>query len=60
MNKNQVKGAVKDVGGKIQQGIGKVTGSAEQQARGIQKQVEGKLQRQVGNLQEAGKDASKQ
>lgn len=60
MNKNQVKGTVKDVGGKIQQEVGKVTGSAEQQARGIRKQVEGKLQRQVGNLQEANKDVNKQ
>jgi uncharacterized protein YjbJ (UPF0337 family) len=56
MNKDQVKGTAKDIGGKIQEEAGKLVGSSEQQAKGLNKQVEGKLQKGVGDLKEAIKD----
>ncbi|CDG84733.1 CsbD family protein [Janthinobacterium agaricidamnosum] len=59
MNQDQVKGAVKDIGGKIQEEAGKLVGSKEQQAKGLLNQAEGKAQQQVGNLKEAVKDATK-
>jgi len=59
MNKDQIKGAAKDAAGKIQQEVGKVTGSTEQQAKGLEKQVEGKVQKGVGNVKEAIDDASR-
>jgi uncharacterized protein YjbJ (UPF0337 family) len=59
MNKDQIKGAAKDIGGKIQEEAGKLVGSKEQQAKGLANQVKGKAQRQIGNLEEAVKDASK-
>lgn len=59
MNKNEAKGAAKDITGKVQEEVGKVTGSSEQQAKGLGKQVEGKTQQKVGNLQQAVKDANK-
>ena len=59
MNKDQVKGAVKDLGGKIQEEAGKLTGSEKQQVKGLEKQVEGKVQQRLGNLKEAVKDAGK-
>ena len=59
MNKDQVKGAVKDIGGKIQEEAGKLTGSEKQQVKGLEKQVEGKVQQRLGNLKEAVKDAGK-
>lgn len=59
MNKDQVKGAAKDIGGKIQEEAGKLVGNKEQQAKGVKNQVEGKLQQHVGNLKEAVKDATK-
>lgn len=59
MNTNQVKGAVKDAAGKLQQSAGEVVGSTKQQAKGIQKQVEGKTQEAVGDLQAAVKKTSK-
>ena len=59
MNKDQIKGAAKDIGGKIQEEAGKLVGSKEQQAKGLANQVKGKAQQQVGNLEEAVKDASK-
>jgi uncharacterized protein YjbJ (UPF0337 family) len=59
MNKDQVKGAVKDISGKIQEEGGKLIGSKEQQAKGLEKQLEGKVQQSVGNLKETIKNVSK-
>jgi uncharacterized protein YjbJ (UPF0337 family) len=53
MNRNQVKGAAKDVAGKIQRKVGELTGNKTQQAKGAAKQVEGKVQRGAGNVEEA-------
>jgi uncharacterized protein YjbJ (UPF0337 family) len=53
INKDQVKGAAKDIGGKIQEEVGKLIGSKEQEAKGLKHQVEGKLQRKVGEVKEA-------
>ena len=59
MNKDQVKGAAKDIAGKVQRKVGKVTGSASQQIKGGAKQVEGKLQRGAGDAQQAAENANK-
>jgi len=56
MNKDQVKGKLKDIGGKIQEEAGKVVGSSEQQAKGLNKQVEGKVQEKYGDAKEIVKD----
>src|SRR5882724_2012138 len=53
MNRNQMKGAVKDVAGKVQRKVGELTGNKTQQAKGAAKQVEGKMQRGAGNVEEA-------
>ena len=52
MNEDQVKGKAKDIGGKIQEEVGKMTGSSEQQAKGLGKQVEGKVQEKAGDLKD--------
>jgi uncharacterized protein YjbJ (UPF0337 family) len=59
MNKDQVKGAIKDAAGKVQQKAGELIDSPEQQAKGIAKQVEGTAQKKVGDVKEAIKDAKK-
>ena len=59
MNRNQVKGAAKDVAGKVQEGAGKLTGSTKQQAKGLAKQAEGKVQKGVGDATETVKDATR-
>ncbi len=59
MNKDQVKGAAKDLGGKIQEEAGKLIGNEKQQAKGIKSQIEGKTQEHIGDLKEAIKDARK-
>jgi uncharacterized protein YjbJ (UPF0337 family) len=56
MNKDQVKGAAKDIGGKIQEEAGKLVGSKEQEAKGLKHQAEGKMQKGVGDLKEAVAD----
>ncbi|MES2323392.1 MAG: CsbD family protein [Pseudomonadota bacterium] len=56
MNKDQVKGKAKKVGGKIQQEFGEAIGSNEQQVKGLNKQIEGKVQEKVGDAKEIVKD----
>ena len=52
MNKNQIKGKAKDIGGKIQEEVGDLVDSNKQQAEGLAKQVEGKTQKKLGDVQE--------
>jgi uncharacterized protein YjbJ (UPF0337 family) len=58
MNKDQVKGAAKDIAGKVQQEVGELTGDKEQQAKGLAKQAEGKIQKGAGDAKEAIKCSS--
>lgn len=55
MNKDQVKGAVKDAAGKVQQKTGELVGNTEQQVKGLAKQAEGKTQKGFGDAKEAVK-----
>jgi uncharacterized protein YjbJ (UPF0337 family) len=59
MNTDQIKGAVKDAAGKVQQEVGKATGSTSQQAKGLEKQAEGKVQKGVGNVEQSVDDATR-
>jgi uncharacterized protein YjbJ (UPF0337 family) len=59
MNKDQVKGAVKDVAGKVQEESGKLVGSTEQQVKGLSKQIAGKVQKGVGDAKQSVKDFNK-
>lgn len=56
MNTDQIKGAVKDAAGQVQQKTGELTGNESQQAKGLTKQVEGKVQKNVGDAKEVLKD----
>jgi uncharacterized protein YjbJ (UPF0337 family) len=56
VNKDQVKGAAKDIAGKIQEEAGKLVGSKEQEVKGLKHQAEGKVQKGVGDLKEAVSD----
>jgi uncharacterized protein YjbJ (UPF0337 family) len=59
MNRNQVKGAAKDVAGKVQRKVGELTGNENQQDKGTAKQVEGKVQKGVGNVEQALDEAER-
>ena len=49
MNRDQVKGRMKEAEGKVQQTAGKAAGSVEHQVKGLAKQVAGKVQKTVGD-----------
>lgn len=53
MNKDQMKGTVKDVVGKAQEKVGEQTGDRDHQAEGAAKQTEGKGQKIVGDVKDA-------
>ena len=59
MNKDQVKGVVKNVAGKVQEEAGKLVGSKEQQIKGLDKQISGKAQKSYGDAKEVIKKAVK-
>jgi len=52
MNEDQIKGKAKDIGGKIQEEVGKAVGSSEQQAKGLANQAEGKVQEKYGDVKD--------
>jgi len=56
MNKDQVKGTVKNLAGHVQEEAGKLVGSAHQQVKGVIKQSEGKTQKNLGDAKEVVKD----
>jgi uncharacterized protein YjbJ (UPF0337 family) len=56
MNKDQIKGGMKDAAGKVQKEAGKLMGSNEHQTKGMGKQAEGKVQKGVGNVKDAVRD----
>ena len=59
MNKDQIKGAAKVAEGKIQQGVGKLTGNEKQQAKGLLNQAAGKTQKNYGDAKQVAKDLVK-
>ena len=59
MNKDQVKGVIKDAAGKVQETAGQAVGSSDQKAKGLLKQGEGKVQKTYGDAKETLKDATK-
>jgi uncharacterized protein YjbJ (UPF0337 family) len=57
MNKDQAKGHMKDLAGKLRQKMGSLTGNRSEQAKGLANQAEGKVQKGVGDLKNiANKD----
>lgn len=49
MNRDQVKGRMKEAGGTIQEKAGKATGNRSQQAKGLLNRGVGKLQKSAGD-----------
>nr|WP_315214116.1 CsbD family protein [uncultured Duganella sp.] len=59
MNKDQIEGKLKNIGGKIQEEVGDLIDSPEQEAKGLRNQAEGKVQEKVGDVKEAVKIVTK-
>ena len=47
---DQFKGAAKEAGGNVNEGLGKLTGNEKLQAEGKADQVEGAVQKKVGDV----------
>jgi uncharacterized protein YjbJ (UPF0337 family) len=52
MNEDQIKGKAKEIGGKIQEKVGEVVGSRQQQREGLSNQAEGKVQEKAGDVKD--------
>lgn len=50
---DRIEGAAKNIGGKIKEGVGKMTGDTKLQAEGKADQVEGKVQNAVGGAKDS-------
>lgn len=59
MNKDQIKGRIKEAAGETQEQFGKLVGSESQEAKGHAREFEGKAQKTAGDLKEDVKDAAK-
>jgi uncharacterized protein YjbJ (UPF0337 family) len=57
VDENRVEGSAKNIGGKIKEGFGKLTGDSKTEAEGKMDQAEGKVQNTVGGIKDAVKDA---
>jgi len=55
-DQDRVEGAAKTMGGKVKEGLGKVTGDEKMKAEGRADQVEGKVQNTVGGVKDAVRD----
>ncbi len=55
MNRDQIRGTVKEAAGKVQQKAGHLFGSKKQEAKGLEKQVAGKVQKMAGDVKDAVK-----
>ena len=52
------KGGLKEFGGKVEKGVGDLTGDTDMQARGAEKETEGKAQNVWGKAKDAVGDAA--
>jgi uncharacterized protein YjbJ (UPF0337 family) len=58
MNKDQVKGSLKEAAGKVQKTVGEVVGNPTQQAKGAVKEAQGKAQQVLGDAKQLVKDVA--
>jgi uncharacterized protein YjbJ (UPF0337 family) len=58
MNEDRVEGAAKTMGGKLEEGVGRVTGDVKTQVEGTMKQAVGTAQDLYGQARETAGDAA--
>ncbi|MCB8836973.1 CsbD family protein [Aurantimonas sp. VKM B-3413] len=56
VDKNEVKGGAKEVGGKIKEAVGGATNDRDMEVEGQADQVEGKTQKNYGKVKDAVRD----
>jgi uncharacterized protein YjbJ (UPF0337 family) len=55
MTDQDTKGAISKATGKVEEGLGKLTGDRREQAKGKAKQLQGSAQRGLGQIQDAAR-----
>ena len=58
MDENRVSGTAKNIGGKVEEGFGRVTGETKTQAAGVAKQISGAAQDMYGQARDVASDAA--
>ncbi len=53
VDKDRVEGSAKNIGGKLKEGFGKLTGDSKTEAEGKADQVEGRVQNTVGGIKDS-------
>ncbi len=56
VDKDRVDGSAKNIGGKLKEGVGNVTGDSKMQTEGKADQAEGKIQNAVGGIKDKAKE----
>ena len=59
INKDQVEGRAKELGGKVQEEFGKLTGNKTQQVKGVINKTVGAGQAKLGDVAERNKEANR-
>jgi uncharacterized protein YjbJ (UPF0337 family) len=59
MNKQQVKGGVKEAAGEVQEQAGKLVGSKQQELKGHAREQAGKAEKKGGDLKEVLRESGK-
>ena len=59
MNKDEMKGKMNDIKGRVERQAGEWTGDTESQVKGAGDQIKGKVQQGVGKMKEAGERAAR-
>ena len=55
-DQDRIEGAAKNIGGKIKEGVGNITGDEKLKAEGKADQVAGKVQNTIGGIKDAIND----
>lgn len=56
MNRDHVKGSLKQAKGKVKEEVGHLTGNERTSLKGVAEQVAGKVQKKLGDFKDAVKD----
>lgn len=56
MNRDQVKGRVKEAAGKVEKSVGRAIGNPKVEAKGLAKEIQGKVQKTAGDIRSDIKD----
>jgi uncharacterized protein YjbJ (UPF0337 family) len=58
MDEHKIKGSAKEIGGKVEETVGRATGSAKMEARGMLHQAEGKAEKTFGEARDTVSSAA--